>query len=161
MGLFKKANDFPTSRDWEYLPIRDPILDPLETIDYIPAYPGMDQSGHKFLEKYFEMVNGLDRSVVANMGEGLLSSGLLEEQASFLELTAEETEMSGALMLHGYVMAMSERTFGIERPDQMSGCVWYAMKEMSLLERLTRGERWERIGLHMLLTGYALNKVDG
>ncbi|MDP1711276.1 MAG: hypothetical protein Q8K86_02310 [Candidatus Nanopelagicaceae bacterium] len=107
------------------------------------------------------MANNLDRSVVASMGEGLLSSGYLEEQANFLELTAEETEMSGPIMIHGYVMSMSERILGIERPDQMSGCVWYAMKEMSLSERLTKGEPWERICLHMLLTGYALHKVRG
>ena len=161
MGLFKKGNNFPTSRDWEYFPIRNPILDPLGTIDYIPAYPGMDQSGHKFLEKHFKMANSLDRSFVASIGEGLFSSGYLEEQTDFLELTVEETEMSGPLMLHGYVMVMSERILGIERSDQMSGCVWYAMKEMSLLDRLTRGEPWERICLHMLLAGYALNKVRG
>jgi hypothetical protein len=153
MGLFGKPKTHQITSPFSYLPIRDPRQKKIETEDLIPAMPGGDRAGEEFLQEYLYLVrNHVSRDLVAEWFEtcALRKDGYIDAISGDFD----EDEFLG-YMVQGFAMAVAEsESFEISKSDEMSDCVWGAMKNFSIQILLESDSDGQKVGLAALLSGY-------
>jgi hypothetical protein len=163
--MFGKPKTHRIMGSYQYLPIRDPRIDPITTEDLIPSFPGSDKSGDEFLQKYLYLVrNHMSRELVAEWFQAcdrrkdsyieVVSPDFVGNEFIGWSSDFDEDEFLG-YMVQGFAMAVAEyESFGIAQAGQMADCVWGAMKNFSIQILLDSNKDSQHLGLAALLSGY-------
>ena len=150
MGLFGKPKTHKITGAFDYVPIRDPRNNKVNTQDLIP---GGTRTGDEFFEKYLFLVrNHISRELVAEWFQ--MCSARKDSYIAALSGDFDEDEFLG-YMVQGFAMAVAEfESFEITKANLMADCVWQAMKSFSIQILLDSDTDGQKNGLAALLSGY-------
>jgi hypothetical protein len=157
MGFMDRDDPLIISHKFDYLPLRDPKIEPAELFEVMPSFK-RSKAGEEFLQKYLAIVRTrLPRSLV----EGWFNV-LSTEVDSYLHLAAagsDPDEFLG-LMVQGFAMAACEDNyFEITKPDLMSECAWEAMRSLTVAQAMEGATFQGQSCLNALLAGYLRARV--
>jgi hypothetical protein len=157
MGILDRNQPLVISHKFDYLPLRDPRLQPAELFEVMPDMGARNKSGEEFLKKYLAIVRTrLPRNLVQDWFEGL--AGNLDE---FIHLSDKDSNADDFLgfMVQGFAMSACEDSyFEIAKLGRMSECAWEAMRSMTISQSMTNEEFRGQSCLNALLSGYYLAK---